>query len=90
MTIIPFQDVVPATLPFASTLSGSRLWKNTVPLVGWVQKIWPSQVVSRPQVLPLRLLYCSNAEPSGRKRTTPLPPLPKVREPSPDFTSPAE
>ncbi len=80
--IIPFHDVVPGSLPFASTLSGSTVWKNTVPLVGCVQNTWPSHVMSSPHVLPPRLLYCSNALPSGLKRTTPLPSRPKFFVPS--------
>ena len=35
--IMPFADVVFGMRPFASTLSGSTVWKNTVPLVGCVQ-----------------------------------------------------
>jgi hypothetical protein len=32
--IIPLNEVVPGILAFASTNSGSTVWKNTVPLVG--------------------------------------------------------
>ena len=74
--------------PWASTYSGSTVWKNTVPLVGWVQKTWPSHVMSRPHVLPPRLLYCSNAPPSGLNRTTPLLARPIVLPPSPEVTVP--
>ena len=85
---MPFHDVVPGSRPLASTDSGSTVWKNTVPLVGCVQNTWPSQVMSRPQVLPPRLLYCSKALPSGLKRTTPLPSRPKFFVPSGDVTVP--
>jgi hypothetical protein len=44
--------------------------------------------MSRPQVLPPRLLYCSNALPSGLNRTTPLPSRPKLFAPSGDVTAP--
>ena len=83
---MPFHDVVPGIRPLASTLSGSTVWKNTVPLVGWVQNTWPSQVMSSPQVLPPRLLNCSKALPSGLKRTTPLPSRPKLFVPSGEVT----
>ena len=85
---MPFHEVVPGSFPFARTLSGRTEWKNTVPLVGCVQKTWPSHVMSRPQVLPLREEYCSKAEPSGLKRTTPEPSGPNFFEPSPEVTSP--
>ena len=83
---MPFQEVVPGILPLASTLSGSTVWKNTVPLVGCVQNTCPSHVMLRPHVLPPRLLYCSNALPSGLNRTTPLPSRPKLFFPSGDVT----
>ena len=85
---MPLYEVVPGTRPFARTLSGSTVWKNTVPLVGCVQNTWPSHVMSSPQVLPPRLLYCSNALPSGLKRTTPLPSRPKFFVPSGEVTVP--
>ena len=53
---MPFHELVAGTLAFASIDSGTTVWNRTVPLVGCVQKTWPSQVMSRPQVLPPRLL----------------------------------
>ena len=85
---MPFHEVVPWTRPFARIDSGRTVWKRTVPLVGCVQNTWPFHVMSRPQVLPPRLLYCSKAEPSGLKRTTPLASRPKVCLPSGDVTLP--
>ncbi|MFN9943876.1 MAG: hypothetical protein ACK56I_30830 [bacterium] len=38
-----------------------------------MKNTWPSEVMSRPQVLPPREEYCSISVPSGLKRMTPLP-----------------
>ena len=54
--------------------------------MGWVQNTSLSHAICRPQVLPPFEEYCSNAEPSGLKRTTPEPQPPKSFEPSPLFT----
>ena len=50
------------------------------PLVGWVHMKRLSPVIVRPQVLPPLEENCSIFEPSGLKRTTPLPmpPMPVV------------
>ena len=46
---------------------------SSSPLVGCVHITRLSPVISSPHVLPPFEEYCSNAEPSGLKRTTPLP-----------------
>ena len=76
----------PLTPAFASKLSGITVCMSKSPLVGCVQNTSLSQLICSPQVLPPLEEYCSNAEPSGLKRTTPEPTPPKSFEPSPLFT----
>ena len=62
-------------LPRARAYSGTTTCSRIVPLVGWVHMTRLSLVIWRPHVLPPLEEYCSMAEPSGLKRTTPLPML---------------
>src|SRR5262249_31536354 len=72
----------------ATVFSGMTTCRIGSPQVAVLKKISPSGATSQPHVLQEPATYCSNAEPSGRKRYNPAVMRPKRFLPSPEVTSP--